>query len=95
MVGPWFRVPAEKVFFYFFGHLLICLFVIFLPFPFFFTCWLVSVLFILLSRHSFGSCCNKHISSYLLFVHMLTAGFFFSKGPRGFDGFRGMKGSKV
>ena len=94
MVGPWFRVPAEKVFFYFFGHFLICLFVILLPFPFFYLLAGFN-LFILLSRHSFGSCCNKHISSYLLFVHMLTTGFFFSKGPRGFDGFRGLKGSKV
>lgn len=77
MVGPWFRVPAEKVFFYFFGHLLICLFVILLPFPFFFYLLAGFNLFILLSRHSFGSCCNKHISSYLLFVHMLTTVFFF------------------
>ena len=92
MVGSGFQ--PRKFFFYFFGHLLICLFVILLPFPFFYLLAGFN-LFILLSRHSFGSCCNKHISSYLLFVHMLTTVFFFSKGPRGFDGFSGLKGSKV
>lgn len=88
---------SRESFFYFFGHLLICLFIILLPFPFFFYLLAGFNLFILLSRHSFGSCCNnKHISSYLLFVRTLTAVFFFfSKGPRGIDGFRGLKGSKV
>lgn len=83
-------------------------FLLFWPFVNLFVCYFVTIsfffyllagfnLFILLSRHSFGSCCNnKHISSYLLFVHTLTAVFFFfSKGPRGIDGFRGLKGSKV
>lgn len=89
------------------GSSLESFFLLFWPFVNLFVCYFVTIsfffyllagfnLFILLSHHSFGSCCNKHISSYLLFVHMLTTGFFFfSKGPRGFDGFRGLKGSKV
>ena len=76
MVGPWFRVPAEKVFF---TSLAIC-FCLFVTISFFFYLLAGFGLFILLSPYSFGSCCNKHICSYLLFVHMLTAGFFF-KGP--------------
>lgn len=64
-------------------------FLLFWPFVNLFVCYFVTIsfffyllagfnLFILLSRHSFGSCCNnKHISSYLLFVHTLTAVFFF------------------
>ena len=37
-------------------------------------------LFILLSCHIFARCCDKRISSCILFTHMLTAIFFF-KGP--------------
>lgn len=85
---------SRESFFLLFWPFWFCLFVIFCSISFFFTCWLVSIYSYYCPITALGGVAIKHISSYLLFVHMLTA-IFFSKGPKGYDGFRGMKGSKV